>query len=89
MNIAVAFLALLRQRTEVWQWEYFSEYTFNGRAVSADEFDRLLSELLGGYEMVPNEITSFGPWYAVWDWDWNNVSENDLRGFLASFVPER
>jgi len=66
-----------------------SVYTFNGRMVSEDEFSRLLNELLSGYEMISHEIASFAPWDTIWNLDWSGVNENDLRGFLASFVPER
>jgi len=82
-----------RTRVVAFEWEIDWElgfehhsYTFNSREVDETEFNRLLSDTLADltrdYEEVPHTFTTFEHWG-----NWNTVSDNDLREFLASWVP--
>ena len=64
-------------------------YAFNGREVDSYELNELFIEMLSGYEVVSYDIVSLGFWHLVSVFGWQGVSDNNIREFLALYVPER
>jgi len=73
-------------------------HVFNGRDVSEEEYDRLMSDLMAGYEEVSFTPSYLGHWVqdpvdGSWDWSWSArgtvFTDRDLQAFLDSYVSVR
>ena len=73
-------------------------HVFNGRDVSDEEYDRLMSDLMAGYEEVSFTPSYLGHWVqdpvdGSWDWSWSArgtvFTDRDLQAFLDSYVSVR